>query len=43
MAQFDKVVFPLAKHAAIIRFSVAPTETLGNFIFAPINPLGALA
>jgi len=43
IAQFDKVVFPLAKHAAIIKFSVAPTETLGNFIFAPINPLGALA
>ena len=43
MAQFDKVVFPLAKHEAIIKFSVAPTETLGNFIFAPINPLGALA
>ena len=33
MAQFDKVVFPLAKHEARIKFSVAPTETLGNFIF----------
>ena len=33
IAQFDNVVFPLAKHDAIIKFSVAPTDIFGNFIF----------
>jgi hypothetical protein len=40
IAQFDNVVFPLAKHEAIIKFSVAPTDIFGNFIFAPIKPFG---
>ena len=43
IAQFDNIVFPLAKDAAIIRFSVAPTEIFGNLILAPIKPFGALA
>ena len=37
IAQFFKVVFPLAKHEAIIEFSVAPTLIFGNFIFVPIS------
>ena len=41
IAQFDKIVFPFAKHEAMIKFSVAPTDTFGNFMFAPINPFGA--
>ena len=36
IAQLDNTVFPLAKHEAIIKFSVAPTEIFGNFMFAPI-------
>ena len=36
IAQFDKIVFPLAKHDAIIKFSVAPTEILGNLIYRSI-------
>ena len=42
-AQFDNIVFPLAKHDAIIKFSVAPTEIFGKWILAPTKPLGALA
>ena len=33
MAQFDKIVVPVAKLAAIIKFSVAPTD-----IFRKPNP-----
>ena len=36
IAQFFKIVLPLAKHAAIIEFSVAPTLIFGNFIFEPL-------
>ena len=37
-AQFMSFVFfPLAKHAAIIEFSVAPTLILGNFIVSPLS------
>ena len=43
VAQFDNLVVPFAKHAAIIKFSVAPTEIFGNLIFAPINPFDAFA
>ena len=35
------IVSPRAKVAAITRFSVAPTETVGNVIEAPDKPLGA--
>jgi hypothetical protein len=34
---------PFAKLAAIIKFSVAPTEIFGNRILAPIKPFGAVA
>ena len=34
---------PFALNAAIIAFSVAPTEMLGNFISAPCNPFFASA
>ena len=37
------MVVPLAKLAAIIKFSVAPTEILGNLILFPFNPFGAFA
>ena len=30
IAQFFKIVFPFARQAAIIEFSVAPTLILGN-------------
>ena len=43
IAQFDNIVSPFAKLAAIIRFSVAPTDILGNLILFPFKPLGALA
>ena len=43
IAQLLKVVLPFAKDAAIIKFSVAPTEILGNRIFAPVKPFGAEA
>ena len=43
IAQLFNTVIPFAKHAAIIKFSVAPTDILGKRIFEPINPLGALA
>ena len=36
IAQFDKMVVPFAKLAAIIKFSVAPTEILGNLILFPL-------
>ena len=35
IAQFLSVVIPLAKHAAIIVFSVAPTLIFENLILAP--------
>ena len=38
-----KTVIPLAKLAAIIKFSVAPTDIFENLILFPINPLGAVA
>ena len=34
---------PLARLAAIIKFSVAPTEIFENRILEPIKPLGAVA
>ena len=34
-AQFLNTVFPFARHAAIIEFSVAPTVILGNLIVPP--------
>ena len=34
-AQFFNIVFPFAKHAAIIEFSVAPTVIFGNLISPP--------
>ena len=37
------IVVPFASDAAIIKFSVAPTEANLNFILQPFNPLGALA
>ena len=36
-------VSPRANVAAIIRFSVAPTDTLGKTILAPVRPAGAAA
>ena len=41
--RLDNIVFRLAKHDAIIKFSVAPTDIFGNLILFPINPLGAVA
>ena len=43
IAQFWRIVFPFAPYAARIAFSVAPTETDGNLIFAPVKPIGASA
>ena len=43
IAQFDNIVVPLAKLAAIIKFSVAPTEIFENLILFPLSPFGALA
>ena len=43
IAQFDNIVVPFAKLDAIIRFSVAPTDTLGNLILFPTKPFGAFA
>ena len=43
IAQLFKVVVHLAKLAAIIKFSVAPTDIFENLILLPINPLGAEA
>jgi len=37
IAQFFKIVFPLAKQAAIIVFSVAPTLILENLTVVPFN------
>ena len=42
-AALSSTVVPLASAAAIIRFSVAPTDTLGKVKRAPLRPLGALA
>ena len=41
IAQFDNVVVPLARHEAIIKFSVAPTDTLEKCILEPTRPSGA--
>ncbi len=38
IAQFVSSVFPLAPKAASKAFSVAPTDTEGNFTFAPVKP-----
>ena len=43
MAQFFKIVTPLAKLEAIIKFSVAPTEIFEKRIFVPTKPFGAIA
>ena len=43
IAQFDNLVMPFAKLAAIIKFSVAPTEIFEKSILFPVSPLGALA
>ena len=43
IAQLLSIVLPLALQAAIIKFSVAPTETFGKLIFAPLRPLFAVA
>ena len=43
IAQFFKIVLPLALKAAIKAFSVAPTEIYGNFIFEPFKPFFASA
>ena len=37
IAQFLRMLIPLAKHAAIIVFSVAPTLIFENLIFAPFS------
>ena len=37
IAQFFNIVFPLAKVAARIAFSVAPTDILGKKMFEPVN------
>ena len=42
-AQFFRYVVPLAKEAAIITFSVAPTDIEGNLILLPISPFLASA
>ena len=41
MAQLLKIVVPFAWLAAIIKFSVAPTEIFGKLILDPIKPFGA--
>ena len=43
IAQLFNIVVPLARHAAIIKFSVAPTDIFEKRIFDPFNPLGATA
>ena len=43
IAQLLKIVVPFARVAAIIKFSVAPTEIFENRILEPIKPLGAVA
>ena len=43
LAAFCKIVVPLARTEASIRFSVAPTEIFGNIIRAPDRPLGTEA
>ena len=42
-AALSIVVTPLAKVAAVIIFSVAPTLGNSSEILAPVNPLGASA
>ncbi len=43
MAQFFNMVFPFAKQAAMIVFSVAPTLNFENLISFPTIPFFALA
>ena len=43
IAQFNNTVSPVACVAAMIAFSVAPTEIFGNLIFSPFKPSVALA
>ena len=43
IAQLFKTVIPFAKLAAIIKFSVAPTDIFENFIVHPFKPLLAEA
>ena len=43
LAALEICVSPSAKVAAIITFSVAPTETEGNKILAPLRPFFACA
>ena len=42
-AQLLSMVLPLARQAAIMAFSVAPTEIFGKVILFPINPFLAIA
>ena len=42
-AALTSTVSPLARLAAISRFSVAPTDTFGNTTRSPVSPPGALA
>ena len=42
-AALQILVSPSVKAAAIKTFSVAPTETDGNRILAPLSPFGASA
>ncbi len=41
LAAFSIVVVPLARHAAIIRFSVAPTLGKSKYILVPTRPFFA--
>ena len=43
IAQLLKIVVPFARLAAIIKFSVAPTDIFEKRILVPINPFGAVA
>ena len=43
IAQFFKIVFPLAFKDASKAFSVAPTDNDGNLIVVPFNPFDASA
>ena len=43
IAQLFKIVVPFARLAAMIKFSVAPTDIFEKRILEPINPLGAVA
>ena len=43
IAQLLKIVVPFAKHEAITKFSVAPTDIFEKRILEPIKPFGACA